>query len=176
MRDQWLSHQSVQQAFAPVRSGLQDTGYSFQEKSVRSFLFAVALALVAAPLSTVHAQKRERYKIAAEELATFGDQNLADVLPKARPQFFEIGGAGGSTQSAAEGNDAGGRCADMTCNPVQLLVYVGTHREGDSTMLRYYKASDVKEVRFYKPNESMARVGADNAYVIQVIMKDPVAP
>lgn len=143
---------------------------------MRAFLVVTALALVAAPLSTAHAQKRERYKIAAEELASFGDENLADVLPKARPQFFQIGVAGGSTQSAAEGGAGGSRCMDVSCQGVQLLVYVGTHREGDSTMLRYYKASDVKEVRFYKPNEAMARVGADNAYVIQVIMKDPVAP
>lgn len=146
---------------------------------MRAFVLAFALALVAAPVSTAHAQKRERYRIAAEELATYGDQNLADVLAKARPQFFQIT-AGGGTPSAAAGNDdmatGNKRCGDLACDATQLLVYVGTHKEGDSTMLRYYKASDVKEVRFYKPNEAMARVGADNAYVIQVIMKDPVAP
>jgi hypothetical protein len=142
---------------------------------VRAFVFVTALALVAAPLSAGHAQKRERYKIAAEELATFGDQSLADALPKARPQFFQIGGAAGSTQASADGG-SGSRCMDLSCQAVQLLVYVGTKREGDSTMLRYYRSSDVKEVRFYKPSEAMARVGADNAYVIQVILKDPVAP
>jgi hypothetical protein len=147
---------------------------------MRAFVLAFALALVAAPASTAHAQKRERYRIAAEELATYGDQNLADVLAKARPQFFQLTGSGGTRSSAdGSGDDmaAGSRrCGDMSCDATQLLVYVGTHKEGDSTMLRYYKASDVKEVRFYKPNEAMARVGADNAYVIQVIMKDPVAP
>lgn len=143
---------------------------------MRTFLYAIALAVVAMPASSLQAQKRERYRIATEELSTYGDQNLADVIAKARPQFYQIGGASGASMSAASGSDESGRCSDMSCNATQLFVYVGTQRQGDSTMLRYYKASDVKEVRFYKPNEAMARVGADNAYVIQVIMKDPVAP
>jgi hypothetical protein len=143
---------------------------------MRHLALAVALALVAAPVSMAHAQKRERYKVSAQELAEFGDQNLADVLARARPQFFQLNGAGGGTMSGAEGNDGGGRCMSLSCDAAQLLVYVGTQRQGDSTMLHYYKASDVKEVRFYKPEEAMGRLGANNAYVIQVIMKDAVAP
>jgi hypothetical protein len=143
---------------------------------MRSFVFVAALALVATPVSLAHAQKRERYRIAAAELAEYADQNLADVLAKARPQFFQLTGSGGGTMSGAEGNDAGGRCMSLSCDAAQLLVYVGTQRTGDSTMLHYYKASDVKEVRFYKPDEAMARLGANSAYVIQVIMKDAVAP
>jgi hypothetical protein len=146
----------------------------FQEKSVRPILAALALVVIALP---AQAQRRERYKIATEELATFTDQSMADVIARARPQFLQIGDSHGSTQTEAEGGDSQGRCASFGCQANELVVYVGGQAQGDSTQLRYYKADQVKEVRFYKPNEAMARLGANgHAYVIQLILKDAVAP
>jgi len=144
---------------------------------VRASLFAIALVLVAAPLSNAHAQRRERYKIGTEELATYGDQLLSDVIAKARPQFYQVGTSNGASLSASGDVSGGdGRCMDLGCQQTHLLVYIGSQRKGDSTELHYIRSSDVKEVRFYKPNEAMTRVGAQNAYVIQIIMKDAVAP
>jgi hypothetical protein len=147
---------------------LQDRVELFSGETVRPFLFVFALLLVAAPLQ---AQKirRDRYRVSAEELVEYADQNMADVLARARPHFFTFNSSGNS-QGAGEATMQGTNITD-------LRVYVGNQAQGDSTMLRYYKASDVKEVRFYKPNEAMARLGGNGgSYVIQLIMKDAVSP
>jgi hypothetical protein len=135
---------------------------------VRSFILVFAFALVAAPLEAQRI-RRDRYKVSVEELAEYGDQNMADVLARARPHFFMVNTAGN-----AQGM---GEATMQTVNTNALTVYVGNQAQGDSTMLQYYKAVDVKEVRFYKPNEAMARLGGNGgSYVIQLIMKDAVAP
>ena len=128
---------------------------------MRRLLPVVLLALLALPLAAQRSPKRDRFKIVAEELAEYGNQDLVEVILKARPHFFQF--YGGSTAGLGE--------ATLNGTPARLLVYVGQQSHGDSTVLRHYKASEVKEIRYYKPNEAMGRLGADNAFVIQVLVK-----
>jgi hypothetical protein len=118
--------------------------------------------LLAAPLAAQKAPKRDRSKITVEELAEYGSQNLAEVISKARPHFFQFygGGTAGMAEATISGRSAG------------LLVYIGQQAYGDSSVLSHYKASEVREIRYYKPNEAMTRLGADNAFVIQLTMKE----
>jgi hypothetical protein len=119
------------------------------------------LVLLAAPLAAQKAPKRDRFKIVSEELAEYGNQSLTEVISKARPHFFLA--YGGNTGSLVE--------AGITGIAARLLIFVGQQSHGDTSVLRHYKASEVKEIRYYKPSEAMTRLGADNAYVIQLIMK-----
>src|SRR5687767_15051773 len=123
---------------------------------MRNLILCLAVALVAAPLEAQKAPKRQRDRIVAEELAEFGNASLTEVIQRARPQFFK------AERMSADG----GR------NPWQLLVYVGTQMLGDSSVLRSYKASEVVEIRYYKPNEATTRLGSDNASVIQLTWKE----
>jgi hypothetical protein len=79
-------------------------------------------------------KKRDQYKITAEELAEYGDANMGEVIPKARPNFlmFNAGGGAGLGEQTISGVAA------------PLLVYVGTQNQGDTSVLRFYRASDVK--------------------------------
>lgn len=129
---------------------------------MRRILPIVLLVALAVPLAAQKPPKRDRYKIQAEELAEYGNQTLMEVLPKARPHFLMFNA--GTSQGMGE--------ATMAGYASRLLVYVGTQVQGDSSVLRHYKANELKEVRFYKPNEAMGRLGADNAYVIQLVMRD----
>lgn len=131
-----------------------------REALVKKVLLALALLVVGATnLQSQKAPKQDRYKISREELAQYASQSLSDVIAKARPHFlmFQAGG----TQGIGE--------ATISGIAPRLLVYVNTQSQGDSTMLRYYKANEVKEIRFFKPSEAMTRLGADNAYVIQLV-------
>jgi len=129
---------------------------------VRRYLLALALVIVAMPLQAQKGKKHDQYKITAEELAEYGEATLAEVIPKARPNFLMFnagGGAGLGEQTMA------GVAAD-------LVVYVGTLNQGDSSVLHFYKASDVKEVRYFKPGNSLSPQTAGNSFVIQLLMKD----
>ena len=53
-----------------------------------------------------------------------------------------------------------------------IVVYVGTLNQGDTSTLRFYKASDVKEVRYFKPGSALSPQTAGNSFVIQLLMKD----
>jgi hypothetical protein len=122
----------------------------------------LALTLVAATAAALPAQKvvkRDRYKMAREELAEYALQNLSEVIPKARPHFLMF--QGGGTQGIGE--------ATMSGVAPRLLVYVNNQSHGDSTVLRFFRADEIREIRYYKPAEAMTRLGADNAYVIQLI-------
>jgi len=123
---------------------------------------ALALVVVALPLQAQKGKKRDQYKISAEELAEFGDATMSEVISRARPNFlmFNAGGGAGLGEQTLSGHAA------------DLLVYVGTLSQGDSSMLKYYKASDVKEVRYYKPGNSMSPQTAGTSFVIQLFMKD----
>jgi len=129
---------------------------------VRRYLLALALVVVAMPLQAQKGRKRDQYKITTEELAEYGDATMAEVIPRARPNFLMFnagGGAGLGEQTMA------GVAAD-------LVVYVGTLSQGDTSTLRFYKASDVKEVRYFKPGNSLSPQTAGNSFVIQILMKD----
>lgn len=128
---------------------------------IRRLLPLLLLALFVSPLEAQKAPKRDRFKIALEELSEYGHQPLSEVITKARPHFLMFNA--GSTQGMGE--------ATMGGEPPRLLVYMGTQAQGDSSILRMIRASEVKEVRFYRPNEAMSRLGANNAYVIQVIRR-----
>jgi len=118
--------------------------------------------LVASPLEAQKKNKRDPYKISIEELAEYGDAHMGEVIPKARPNFlmFNAGGGAGLGEQTMSGMQH------------QLVVYVGTQQQGDSSVLRFYKASDLKEVRYYKPGNSLSPQLAGNAFVIQLMMKD----
>ena len=129
---------------------------------MRRYLLALALVVVAMPLQAQKGRKRDQYKITTEELAEYGDATMAEVIPRARPNFLMFnagGGAGLGEQTMA------GVAAD-------LVVYVGTLSQGDTSTLRFYKASDVKEVRYFKPGNSLSPQTAGNSFVIQLLMKD----
>jgi hypothetical protein len=129
---------------------------------VRRFVLFVALVLVAAPLEAQGKKKRDLYKIASEELAEYGDQAMVEVIPRARPNFlmFNAGGNAGIGEQTMSGAAH------------KLLVYVGSQEQGDSSVLRFYKASDLKEVRYFKPGNSLSPNTSGNAFVIQLVMKD----
>jgi hypothetical protein len=128
---------------------------------MRSLVLLSMVALLASPLEAQKAPKRDRFKIATEELVEYGNQNLSEVISKARPHFFQF--YGGGTAGMGE--------ATLTGAAARLLVYVGQQPYGDSSVLRHMRASEVKEIRYYRPGDAMTRLGADNAFVIQVITK-----
>ena len=130
--------------------------------TVRRFVLLAALVLVAAPLQAQKRVKRDPYRISTEELAEFGDAPLSEVIPKTRPQFlmFNAGGGAGLGEQT------------MTGVQYQLLVFLGTQQLGDTSSLRYYKASDVKEVRYYKPANALSPYTAGTAFVIQIVPRD----
>jgi hypothetical protein len=111
---------------------------------------------MAAPLEAQKI-KRPRDRILVEELATFGELPLTEVINRARPHFF---------MPEATQIDIGLRA------PWRLLVYVGSQVKGDSSVLRLYRASEMQEIRWLKPNEANVRLGAENASVIQLTFKD----
>lgn len=131
---------------------------------IRRFAPLLLALLFVSPLQAQKAPKRDRWKIATEELADFGNQAMIDVIRQARPHFLEFNM--GTSQGMGEATMAGAAPG--------LTIFIDQQSQGDSATLRYYKASDVKEVRFYKPNEAMSRLGANNTYVIQLLMKNPV--
>jgi len=123
---------------------------------MRSLILCLVLAVMAAPLEAQAKVKPQRDRLVAEELAEFGNASLSEVIQRERPQFFR------AERMSADG----GR------TPWRLLVYVGTQMVGDSSVLRSYKASEISLVRYYKPNEATARLGSDNATVIQLTWKE----
>lgn len=127
---------------------------------MRRLLPVLLFALLAAPLAAQKPPKRDRFKIATEELVEYGNQNLSEVISKARPHFFQF--YGGATAGLGE--------ATLNGAAARLLVYVGNQSMGDSTILSHYKASEVKEIKYYRPSEAMTRLGADNAFVIHLTM------
>jgi len=124
---------------------------------MRATAFFFAALVVAAPLQAQSRGKQQRDRIAAEELASYGEASLTEVIEKARPQFF---------------------MPDQTRidfglqTTWRVLVYIGSQARGDSSILHSYKASEVKEIRYYKPNEATTRFGSDNATVILLTLKD----
>jgi hypothetical protein len=125
---------------------------------MRKTLLLLALLLVPLSLEAQKGGKRPRDRILAEELAEHKDASLTEVIRSVRPHFF---------------------MPDQTRidfglqTQWRVLVYVGSQQRGDSSILKHIKASEVEEIRYYKPNEANTRLGADNASVIQLTMKKP---
>lgn len=125
------------------------------------FLSACLLLAIATPALAQKPPKRDRFKIESAELAEYQTQDLIEVIRKARPHFLQFNA--GSSAGMAE--------ATMQGVAAQLLVYIGQQSHGDTSVLRHYKASETKEIRYLRPSDAMVRLGANNAYVIQVITK-----
>lgn len=137
------------------------------EYPMRLFLLLATLVFVVSPLEAQKRAKRDPYKISQEELAEYGEASMAEVIPRARPNFLTFnsaGGAGFGTEQAIGG-----------VMPT-IVVFVGTQQQGDSSVLRFYKAADLKEVRYFKPGNSLSPLTAGNAYVIQLVMRDRKDP
>ena len=122
----------------------------------------MALLLVALPLQAQKKQKRDPYKITVEELAEYGEQNMMDVMRRARPNLLMFNG--GSNAMMGEQTLSGAETG--------LLIYVGTQQQGDTSVLRFYKANDVQEVRYYKPTNAGSPNTRGDAFVIQLVMKE----
>jgi hypothetical protein len=128
---------------------------------MRRLLLAAALVLIAVPLHAQKPKKRDPYKITAEELAEYGEMPLFEVIEKARPNFLMFNG----------GQTAGIQEQAMSGRAYNLDVYTGSQRQGDASMLHYYKASEVKEIRYYKPGNALSPNTGANSYVIQLTVK-----
>jgi hypothetical protein len=127
---------------------------------MRKLVLLLLLIAFAAPLEA-QGKKRPRDRILQEELAEFGNATLTEVIERARPHFFR------PDQTRIEFG---------LQTPWRVLVYIGPQVRGDSSILRTYKASEVKEIRYLKPNEANTRLGADNASVIQLVMREAGKP
>ena len=120
----------------------------------------LAVLVLAAPLEGQRI-RMQRDRIPAAELATYGDLTLTEVIIQARPQFFQPDHA---------------RIDFSLQHPWRVLIYVGAQAIGDSAVLRTYRAGQVQEVRYYRPNEANTRFGVDNASVIQLTLRPPPKP
>lgn len=127
---------------------------------MRAVIFLLAFTGLTAPLEAQRG-RQPRDRILAEELAQYGDASLTEVVQRARPHFF---------------------MPDQTRidfglqTPWRVLVYIGPQVRGDSSVLHSYKASEVREIRYYRPNEANTRFAADNASVIQLTFKEAKKP
>lgn len=132
---------------------------------MRQLLLVLMLALVASPLAAQR-KRGDRNKITVEELAEYKDESMLEVIPKARPMYFmpNGGGSSGMGEQTFQGLQA------------KLVIFVGTMEQGDSSALRFYKASDVQEVRYFKPASSLSPQTSGRDFVIQLIMKEPKKP
>ena len=132
---------------------------------MRSHLLVAALLLVALPLEAQSRKRRQdKERITADELADYGDANMGDVIRRARPNFYIFTGAA----------DAGLVVPSMVRPENTIYVFLGTQQEGDTSMLRFHKASEIAEVKYFKPGNAMSPLTAANAYVIQLLPKDPL--
>jgi hypothetical protein len=122
---------------------------------------AIALLIAAALAAPAGAQQKGRQpqdRILAWELDTFGDASLREVIEKARPRFFM------PEQTRIDFSAA---------IPWRVLVYTGMQMRGDTSILTTYKASEVREIRYFRTNEASTRFGSDNASVILLTLKGP---
>lgn len=122
---------------------------------------AVALLIATAFAAPLQSQapkgKLPQDRILAWELESYGDASLKEVIEKARPKFFM------PDQTRI---DFGAQ------TEWRVLVYIGMRSLGDTSILHTYKASEVKEIRHYRPNEAGTRFGSDNASVILLTPKE----
>jgi hypothetical protein len=133
---------------------------------LRRFLVLAALMVVAAPLQAQKKKRPDPYKITAEELVEYGGASVGEAIQRLRPNFYIF------TPAA----DAGINLPTVTGIQYGIVVFNGSQQLGDTSMLRYYRANDVKEVRYYKPGNALSPLTAGNSFVIQLVMKDRTNP
>jgi hypothetical protein len=126
---------------------------------LRSVLLLALATFMASPLLAQKKARRDPSKIPIEELAEYGNASVAEVISRARPNFLILPGL-----------TAGDRL--MTGVQASVAVYLGTQMLGDTSALRFYKASELHEVRYYKPTNALSPHTAGDAYVIQMVLKD----
>jgi hypothetical protein len=97
-----------------------------------------------------------RYLVTEDELTNLGDRTAYEVLQQLRPSFL--------------------RSRDMQTsshpNPVPVDVFVDGGRTEGVDALKNIRASTVKEMRFYEPQDANTKFGTGhNGGVIAVILK-----
>src|SRR6266513_401411 len=97
----------------------------------RALTLLVLAAFAASPLQAQKKARRDPTKIPQEELAEYGDANMYEVIPRARPDFLH-------PLSLSPGDR-------VVTGVLGVLIYVESQQLGDETALRYYRASDIKE-------------------------------
>jgi hypothetical protein len=133
---------------------------------VKLLVMLIALVLVASPLEAQRSPRRDPRKITREELVDYRDAPMSEVISRARPNFlmFNAGGGAGLAEQT------------VSATPYGILVYVGTQQQGDTSVLRFFKATEVKEVLYFKPGNSLSPHTGANAFVIQLVMPDRLKP
>lgn len=97
-----------------------------------------------------------RYVITEEELASVGDRSAYEALQQLRPTFLR------SRDTQTSSNP----------NPKPVDVYVDGGRTEGLEALKGIRASTVKEMRFYEPQDANTKFGTGhNGGVIAVTMK-----
>ena len=97
-----------------------------------------------------------RYIVTEAELANVGDQSVYDALQQLRPTFLRS------------------RDPQTSSNPVPtpVAVFVNGGRTEGLDALRSIRASTVKEMRFYEPQDANTKFGTGhNGGVIEVTLK-----
>jgi hypothetical protein len=94
--------------------------------------------------------------VTAEELAPIGEMTALDALRSLRPRFLQ------SREVQSNSNP----------NPKPVTVFVNGSRTEGIDVLATFKARDVKEMRFFEPQEANVRFGTgNNGGAIAVTMK-----
>jgi len=97
-----------------------------------------------------------RYVVTEAELANVGDQSVYDALQQLRPSFLRS------------------RDPQTSSNPVPtpVAVFINGGRTEGLDALRSIRASTVKEMRFYEPQDANTKFGTGhNGGVIEVTLK-----
>jgi hypothetical protein len=129
-------------------------------------LLALGAALAVPAAAQNRTTARSSSVLGLDEIVPFGTQRIRYVIERTRPRFLQpdpSAAAGGSTRSGIT----------TVSRRWRLLVYVGSEtRPQDASVLDYYRADQVGEVRYYRTAEASARFATDNASVLQLILRD----
>lgn len=97
--------------------------------------------------------------ITAAQIASSGAQTAYDAVQRLEPSWLSSHGVGSIGAGAGQGSDTPD-------------VYVGGNNVGTVSYLQNVNATDVKELRYYSPQEASARFGMGHrAGVIAVTLK-----
>jgi hypothetical protein len=108
------------------------------------------------PGATPSAAVGSRYVVTEAELASVGDRSAYEALQQLRPTFLR------SRDPQTSSNP----------DPTPVAVFVNGGRTEGLDALRSIRASTVKEMRFYEPQDANTRFGTGhNGGAIEVILK-----
>lgn len=126
-------------------------------RTLITFLCAAVLtASCAASPNAANGGAASRYVVTEAELASLGDRSAYEALQQVRPTFLRS------------------RDAQTTSNPspTAVAVFVNGGRTEGVEALRTIRASTVKEMRFYEPQDANTKFGTGhNGGVIEVTLK-----